>query len=188
MYKVRNITNGKVILGDIGIVFNHGEEKDLDKVLPRVQIERSQNLKAAIHYGKLSLPLKDDIEPAAPATTTFFMPPAEVTPDHLSDMEQRIKAHLEQYMKKQSPTPNTSPTPEVQQKLDAIIKLLAQGTPTQTTSPGETETVEDDDKLVDIQMRALQRITKNAEGQIAAKEEKKDSSVSDRADELEGLL
>ena len=185
MYKIRNITLGKVILGDLGIVFNHGEEKDLDQIFSRTQIDWSQNLKAAIHYGKLSVPLKDDPEPAA--TTTFFMPPTEVTPDHLSDMEKRIKSHLEQYMKTQNPKAS-APGPEVQQKLDAILNLLAQGGAAPQATTGETETVEDDDKLIDIQMRALQRITKNAEGQIAAKEERKDSSVSDRADELEGLL
>ncbi len=79
---------------------------------------------------------------------------------------------------------------DLKDKLDQLIKVIANGLPTQSTNnhSDNTESKEDDDKLIDIQVKKLQILTRNSEGQIAAKEEKKDSSVADRANELEDLL
>jgi hypothetical protein len=186
MYKVKNITKGKLLLFDIGVKLNSGEVVDLDAILPREKIESSVNLKVAEDNELIAI-LHKDVVQAAPSTS--------FDPVMLLEMERRIREQIVQQMQTpvaQVPTPQVqNPNQDVAQltaKLSELITKMNTGNnPTQTSEQVEDYTP-DDDKLLEVHAKALKRMTQGASGHVEAKEQTSESQVSDRASELDDLL
>lgn len=191
MYIVRNNTAGKVIIGDLNLVFLHGEEKDLDLLFSRDVLNKSINLKSALnssHHRPPAVVLLVDDETTN--TVEFTAPETGVNSAALAEMEQRISNNLASQLSQLSQPQTNNSNDELNQKMDLLLKAIAQnhqsGTGV-TNKPLEIE--EDEDKMIKIHERAIGRLIKNSTGQIKANEsEVKDSGINEKADELEGLI
>jgi len=194
MYKIKNTTKGKLILTDIGVKLNASETVDLDALLPREKIESSTHLKVAEANELIAILHKDVVAVLTAAPTT-----ASIDPVMLMEMEARIRAHIVEQMNHQNSPEEVKPKvvePTPQQDLSGISskleQLLAaiQKNPqnSQPTSHEVEEHVMDADKLVEVHAKALQRLTKSAEGHVEATSTTHSSDISDRADELGDFL
>lgn len=189
MYRVKNISKGKVIIGDLNLVLKHGEETDLDTQYPRAMIEKSQNLHYCIKHRFVSEPI-DDRKPAdaLPLQSQFIIIPSsspsqQIDSAMLSDLENRLRDHII----KEISSIKTGDTSEMSIKLDMLLQAVSRSQLNRQIVE-ETDTCIDDDKMVDIHARTIERISRNAESHVAPKQEIKISNVNQRADELENLL
>jgi hypothetical protein len=205
MYLIRNNTEGKVIIGDLNLILSYGEEKDLETLFSRDTIEKSDNLrKAMVPRHKNSSPaiilVTNTINPAPAHTSVPIIfhtapdPVAKTGNDAaLLAMEERIRKHMAEQMQQILLANQKKPatTDELALKMDLILKAIASGNGAATTkvASDETETFADDDKMLDIHKRTIERLTKNSQGTIqSSKSESKDTGVEGKASELEGLI
>lgn len=187
MYIIRNITNGKVIIGDLNLVLKQKEEKDLDRYYPRPLIDTSLNLRHAISKKFVELVQDDKV---LPETEKEYIFPAAASPqldqNAISAMEKRILSALSQEISGLKAQDGKV----VEQKLDALLQALKSGS--RPVSPAdqseEMDIGVDADKLLDIHARAIERISRNAEGHVSGKQEVVKSDVNDRADELDDII
>lgn len=187
MYKVKNITKGKLLLFDINVKLDAGEVIDLDARMPREQADASVNLRIALdEKNQLAAVLHKDVFHSAPS----------YDPAMFLEMERRIREQIVQQMQ-----PQASPAPQVLQasqntemaqltaQLSQLISKIGNGqTVTQSTSGSIEEYAPDDDKLLEVHAKALKRMTQGSSGHIEAKETTSQSQVSGRASELDDLL
>jgi hypothetical protein len=193
MYIIRNNTEGKVIIGDLNLTLTHGEEKDLDLLFSRSTIAGSHNLRSAISPSKAKRPavvvVKDSpdiVISVAPQPIATPLP--TVDQDALEAMEMRIREQMAEQMKKLMEKDKTATTDDLAAKMDLILKALASG---QTTAakPSVAEEEIDDEKMIDIHKRTIERLTRNSKASIqSSQSESKDTGVNDKAEELEGLI
>lgn len=185
MYKVKNITKGKLLLFDIGVKLDSGETVDLDAILPRDKIESSVNLRVAAENELIAILHKDVVQAA----------PSAIDPMMLLEMERRIREQIVQQM--QTPVVHFSqpqvqnPNQDVAQltaKLSELIAKMNTGNNSTQTSEQVEDYTPDDDKLLEVHAKALKRMTQGASGHVEAKEQTSESQVSDRASELDDLL
>lgn len=190
MYKIKNITRGKLLLGDLGVKLDAGEVIDLDAVRPRDRIEASMNLRVAEDNELIAVLHKDVHHP----TTALAFDPAM-----LLEMERRIREQIVSQMQT-SPTPQViyqTPQPtqnvEVAQLTAKLSELIGKmGTGKDISESQVSSAVEDyapdADKLREVHAKALKRMTKGASGHVEAKQTTGTSDAGDRADELDDLL
>lgn len=172
MYKLRNITKGKVIIKDLGIIFSSNEEKDLDNLFPRSVILNSTHLKAAI--GKyLSEPYDDSIIEIEYSQSQNI---------DLSEIEKRLKEHITQHLSAQK-----TESPDISNKLDKLFEMMSQNKPN-TEQFDEADYAVNDDKLLDIHVKSVKRLTENTESHVVSKDSTVESDVCKRADELDDIV
>lgn len=176
MYIVKNISKGKVIIGDLDLIIHNNEQIDLDLKFSREAIETSSNLRAALNTDRkpvLMIVSKD----------------TKVATADLVAMEKRIKEQIKQELGKISQTPQTG---NLDAKLDQILASLSNSphvSSTQNTSSEIAENLPDDDKMIDIHKRSIDRITRNSSGFVEAKHEiKEDENLDKNANELDGMI
>lgn len=191
MYKIKNITRGKLLLFDIGVKLNSGQIIDLEEILPREKIEQSVHLKVAEANELLAVLHRDVVKE-----------PAGFDPAMLLEMEMRIRQQIVQQMQAAAPVaapapvvpPQATQNPEIaalSAQLAALINKMGNqpmAAGTVSASDAVEEYTPDDDKLREVHAKALKRMTKGATGQIEAKETIGKSDASKRADELEDFL
>jgi low affinity Fe/Cu permease len=183
MYKIRNITRGKVNIGDLNLILNNNEEKDLDRFFPRPLIEASIDLRWAIGKKFVTEPEDDRVVPIAPIVTT--LPEQKKIDDTaIKDLEKRILSHLSNELAGLKVKDNSA----IENKLDALLKAFTSGNKPVTAETDDTEVTLDADKLIDIHSRTIERISRNAEAHVSGQEKVVKSDVEQRADELEGLV
>lgn len=180
MYKIKNITKGKLLLTDLGIKLGAGETIDLDALLPREKIESSVHLKVAETNELIAITHKDIVAVPSPS----------IDPAMLMEMEQRIRAQITEQMASAIPvTNNTQDLTGITSKLEQLLAAVQKGPQIQNNHLSDlTEDTIDADKLVAVHAKALQRLTKSAEGHVEAASETHTSNVSDIADELGDFL
>lgn len=178
MFKVRNISNGKIILGDLNLVVKKGEELDLDLLFSRDRLDKSPSLHRCINPEQKKLVvIQKDI-------------PAIGDAKAMADLEARLRSQITEQLTMQ-PLPKTDGSmDDVKKQLDFLIKhLMTQPTVQQTiVEKPQEETVEEADHTIAIQEKLLKRLSKNVETNVESKQEVKKSDINKRADELEDLL
>lgn len=182
MYKVKNITRGKLLLFDIGVKLNAGQVLDLDAILPREKIESSANLKIAINDELIAVLHRDVTQP----TTSLAFDPAL-----LLQMEQRIRESIEKQYQAPQPKQEEKTDSEVQRlttQLSELTKMLANGANVSASVPEMDESDMDVDTLRKVHEKTLARMTKGSSGEVKIKEGKSKSEVGLRAEELEDFL
>lgn len=174
MYKIKVLSRGKVILGDLGLSLKQGDTLDLDERFPRALTEGSYNLNSALNKEQIAV-LHKDVEKPVDMTLMYAL-------------EQRLRQSILEEMRAIKPA-EVAPQPDLHNKLDALITAISQQ---KTVAPveqtGSTVNPIGDDKAIDIHTRAVNRLTKDAQGHIEAKQNVKDSDAAARAKELEDLL
>jgi hypothetical protein len=171
MYRVKNITNGKVILGDLGnLVLKKDEEVDLDRMFSRGVIDASKDLQKAIDPNRCLLAVLHRDVPLAPA-------------QDISQVEETVRRMLSQM--------GVGDHANTQQKLDLILAALAKGVQSEPAQQKEERLPDhgvSSEKSIDIQTRLIQRLSNNVEAHVEAKTETRDSDVKKNADDLGNLL
>ena len=184
MYKIRNISKGKVNIGDLGLILKHNEEKDLDRYFPRPLVEASIDLRWAIEKKFIAEPEDDRIAPPAPITVTVPIEQKATDDTSIKDLEKRILSHLSHEIAGLKAKDSSA----IEDKLDALLKAFASGNKPNVLEKDDTEVTLDADKLIDIHSRTIERISRNAEAHVSGQEKVVKSDVEQRADELEGLV
>lgn len=178
MYKIKVLKRGKVILGDLGLTLKHGDILDLEERFPRSMIDASTNLRIATSGDDPHIAiLHRDVEKGT-------------DPSELLAMEERIKRHMADHMKATQPAVTPAPAPDItSQLLEALKHLQApQPTPAEREKSTSTERVLQDDKLVDIHKRAIERLTKNTEGHVSSEQKNIQSDAAKHAKDLEDMF
>lgn len=191
MYKIKNMTKGKLLLGDLSIKLDAGEIIDLDAIRQRDQIEASMNLRVA-EDNELIAVLHKDVH--HPTTALAF------DPTMFLEMERRIREQIVSQMQTpptpqvvyQTP-PQTTQNADVAQLTAQIKELVGKLGTGQAISPsqpssGVEDYTPDADKLLEVHAKALKRMTQGASGHVEAKEQTSQSDVGDRASELDDFL
>jgi len=178
MYKIKNITRGKLLLGDLGIKLDSGEIIDLDSIHSRAKIEASNNLKVA-EGNELVAVLHKDVINASP--TNF------IDPSILSAMEKRIRDQIAQQMQTQSVAPQIENVAELTAKLSELITKMGESK-SNSQSVGVEELPLDDDVLRAVHEKSIRRMTHGMSGHVKAKETNQSSEAVKNADELDNLL
>lgn len=191
MYKIKNITKGKLLLFDIGVNLNAGASVDLDAIMPREKADASVNLKVA-EDNELIAVLHKDVVKAVNQSISF-------DPSLFLEMERRIREQIVQQMQTvHAPTVVAAPVhtqntevADLTAQLTALISKM--GNQPQTNSPSNAvqdafDYTPDDDKLREVHAKALKRMTKGSSGHVEAKETNTQSEIGNRADELDDLL
>ena len=190
MYKIKNITRGKLLLFDIGVNLNAGASVDLDAIMPREKADASVNLKVAEDNELIAI-LHKDVTKAVNQSISF-------DPSLFLEMERRIREQIVQQMQPAPPpvvAATTAHDPQVADltaQLTALISKMGNQQP-QGNSPTAAvqdafEYTPDDDKLHEVHAKALKRMTKGSSGHVEAKETNTQSEVGNRADELDDFL
>lgn len=175
MFIVKNISNKRVLILDLGLLILQGEIKDLDALFDRKDTESSKYLKAAFKEEVLAIVNKDQSEDT-------------------SNLDKLIRDKIN------SISENQNAMNDVHRKMDILLNAIAdlknnpqqiivQNTP--NSSEKEEEKVDnniDDQQIIDIHSRSIKRISKDVSGSINTEETKKKSDIDDRLDELEGLI
>ncbi len=190
MFKIKNTYGGKVIIGDLNIRLTNGQEIDLDCLYPREKSEASLHLRVAIEKNIL--------------TVTEKTPANSVDAAVIADLEARLRAEIQSSQQVVAPTPEPvmvqPDLSHLNNKIDAIIAALSkvslnEGNAKPQANAANAANADDvvsgdleADTQVDIHSRVIERLRRNAEGHVESKQETKKSDVSDRADELEGLI
>jgi hypothetical protein len=186
MYKIRNITSGKVILGDLGLVLTQGQEQDLDAMFPRDKIDASNDLTKATdpnrRGGQLVAILHKDV----------LVVQKTIEQSDIEAMERRIRRTIAaEFANTSKSTEPTGTVDELRQKLDLIIEALAKGGVRQnsdTPSVKTNDTDIDDSASVEIQSKLINRLSNKVESRVETKEETRNSDVQKHADELGDFL
>ena len=178
MYKIKNITNGKVILGDLNnLILKKDEEVDLDTQFSRDTIDASRDLSTALNPKRRVLAVLHKDVPVP------VQVPVQI-PVSMSMIEQMVKNTLSQM--------GVSDKKDLaHDKLDAILAAISGGTQARLESPQPTEQSDrlHKDTSVDIQTRLIKRLSNNVEANVEAKTETKESAdVKKNADDLGNLL
>jgi hypothetical protein len=183
VYKVRNISKGKIVFGDLNLILSPEQEVDLDEMFSRERVEQSMSISKALSGDtkKLDVLHKDEVPPG-------------YDPKMMQEMEARLRAQITEQMALQ-PLPEEKGAEDIsalQKKLDLLINIVTSRpvmgqAPTQSNQP-VAESPEDFEKTVSIQEKLLKRLSKNVESSMEAKQEVKKSDIEKRANELEDLL
>lgn len=196
MYIVENMTRYEIVLGDLRAVIRAGKREDLDRLAARYVVEQSPDLRIALKRGALRLVKKDN-----PYDMTGVTKPSETTkeedkqPDQIvkamQDMEKRLIERLNSQVSKHVGQQGLDENSV--EKLNAAIQAL-QGlagggisVPKQSEAQDHKYEVEDE-KVVDIHQRSIERLTKDAKSKIQHKEETSSSDADANISELEDLL
>mgnify|MGYP004414079371 CR=1 FL=1 len=196
MYIVENMTRHEIALGDLRAIIRPGKREDLDRFAARYVVEQSSDLRIALKRGALRLVRKDNPygtpEPAAPSK------PEKPAPDNseqimkaMQEMEKRLVERLNNQVEKHVGQQGLDE--DSVGKLNAAIEALrgiaggGGGTTAATEAPSQEYEVEDE-KVVDIHERSINRLTKGARSKIQHKEETQSSDADANISELEDLL
>jgi len=176
MYKIKNITNGKLFINDLNIKLSSGETVDLDLKLSRDQIQNSSHLRVAESNELIAILHKDVIHQSPIFDSSV-----------LAEMENRIRQQVIQEIStlKPSPTPDIS---GLSSKIDDLINIVRHPSDTAKNATEDTQNADTSDRLVEVHAKALKRITGGSSGHVEAKESVINSDVSQRADELDDFL
>ena len=175
MYKIKNITNGKVILGDLNnLILKRDEEIDLDGQFTREAINASRDLASALNPKRTVLAVLHKDVPAQPTTLVQTV----IHPSMIEAMVRKAIADMGVGEKKDLS----------HDKLDAILAAIsgqARSDVPQEKLSGQIHK----DTSVDIQTRLIKRLSNNVEANVEAKTETKESAdVKKNADDLGNLL
>lgn len=176
MYKIKNMTNGKLFINDLGLKIPAGETIDLDEMFTRDKIDKSAHLKVA-ENGEFIAVLHKDVQKES------------IDPELLLAMEERIKQKLtDEKLNAQKPTDMS----EINNKIDALINAFKSQPINTVAQNTQIEVLPEDSielsKLVEVHAKAMQRISKNTSGNVQASESVVDSDISKNIDELSDLI
>jgi hypothetical protein len=185
MYRIKNISPGKVILTDLGLVLTHGQEVDLDEKFPRHVIEGSRELALATDPNRnngclIEVIHKDVIVDKA------------VDAAVIEAMERRLRRTIANEIANLPKTDSVGTVNELKQKLDIIINAIANGVPAssrtvaQDDEPAKDTSTNKED--VAIQQKLIARLSRNVESRVETKSQTHDSDVKKNADELGDML
>ena|ERR1035437_4747959 len=181
MYKIKNISNGKIILGDLNLIINKDQEIDLDTLYSRDRLEQSTALYRCIQPAqkKLIIIHKD-------------MDVSNIDPAVLATLEAKLKEQITEQLTMQpmQTSGDSESISEVKKQLEFLIKYVTtQKTEIKYTNTQEpVKTDETTEYTIDIQEKLIKRLSKNVESKVDTKEEIKESDVNKRANELEGFV
>lgn len=186
------------MLGDLRASIRAGKQTDLDRIAARYVIEQSKDLRLALKRGALRLVQKDNpFGDLTVSTKESNEGKPEEMMDALKQMEkrliERLNAQVERHATGGKSQDTTALDPSSIDKLNAAIDALQRiagnggGAPVQQPQEEEIST-DDDEKVVDIHQRSINRLTKGAKSNIAHKKESAESNVDKNIDELEDLL
>lgn len=198
MYLVENVTRYEIALGDLRAIIKAGKREDLDRFAARYIVEQSTDLKMAMKRGALRLVKKDNpygiAEPQKQDKAERSSPDqSETLVKAIQDMEKRLIDRLNSQVEKH--VGQRGLDDDSINKLNEAIEAL-KGIAGGAYSPAkqiEKEQIEkeyevEDERVVDIHERSINRLTKDAKSKIQHKEESKSSSADANISELEGLL
>ncbi len=189
MFFIVNKMKQTVVLGDIGVTLGPRQAVDLDKLVGREKSEKSKSLKVAKRSGQIEVRIKDGEKP--PKITSKSQPT-----DSLEGFKRELIEELKGVMSQQ-PQPAT-PSGLNKEDLANFAKEIIKSMPKQETviiqGKGQEvrtdEEVEiDEDKLVDINARAVDNIVEGTDVKsMKYKEEKQENTILDNINELEDML
>jgi hypothetical protein len=195
VYIVQNMTRHEIALGDLRAIIRPGKQEDLDRFADRYVVEQSKDLRIAFKRGALRLVRKDNPFGGVATDPKPATPVKESQPDvmgALKEMEKRLTQRLDNQVEKHVGAGGGLDEDSVSKLNDAIAALqgLAQGGGGAVAQPHqETEEYDvEDEKVVDIHERSINRLTKGAESKIQHKEETSKSDADANISELEDLL
>lgn len=194
MYIVENVTRYEIALGDLRAIIRPGKKEDLDRFAARYIVEQSSDLKIALKRGALRIVNKDNPygfpEPQKPAKIEKSSPDqSESIVKAMQEMERRLVERLNMQVEKHVGQKGLDD--ESINKLNEAIEAIKGIAGGSISAPSKKDTQEydvEDEKVVDIHERSINRLTKDAKSKIQHKEENKSSNADANISELEDLL
>lgn len=174
MFYIVNCSGRHVSLSSLGIMLAPKQGIDLDQKFSRMQTEKSADLKNAISKGIIKLVRKDGGNKTNAESKKDAMDMAVLL---------QIKKMLEE-----------SKSKDIDALADAVASRIGTVKSTvvvesKSNSPSLVEENIDPSMLDAIHQKAVERMTRNVEGQTPSEQMSKiDVNISHRLDELEGLL
>ncbi len=188
MFIIKNVSNKRILIKDLGLLILQGEIKDLDLFFDRKITENSQYLKAALQKNE---------DPKENLLETIQKDEVSIIQNNVN-IDQLIKDKINSLSNSNEQT--TLSIEDVHKKMDILLTAIAdlknqpqqviyQNTPNSIEKEEEkVDTTIDDQQIIDIHSRSIKRISKDVSGSVSTEETKKDSNIDDRVDELEGLI
>ena len=191
------MTRHEIALGDLRAIIRPGKREDLDRFAARYVVEQSSDLRIALKRGALRLVRKDNpygnTEPSVPVKSEKpIQDNSEPIMKAMQDMEKRLIDRLnnqvEKHVGKQGLDEDS--VSKLNDAIDALRGITGNtsGAAVSQSSSQDKEYDVEDEKIVDIHERSINRLTKGAKSKIQYKEETQSSGADANIDELEDLL
>ncbi len=182
MYLIVNTTQNILTISDLKVQLEKHQMVDLDKwsKLP-MRPEDSKDLEFCRRNGSIKIMKNDRQTPAIlpqEIKETSQINEEKIASSLIGPLQEFIKSE----MAKQAPSDNS-------QILNAIGQLQSMIGKNSNQNNQVIEVDVDEDKMVEMHAKTMNKITKNISGELSHNSEnKEDSSISNNVDELEGLL
>lgn len=195
MYKIKNISLGKVAIKDLHLMLERDQIIDLDERHSREAIKFSTYLMQAKNEKKI---VELEVNPPLFTEPTVMMEMSN--PEDDSGLEDKILDILSKFTQNQpQPTPVAAPTPppsanpavdELAKKMDLLLNSMSQMAINSGVKKQLEEDYVDEEDLKKIFKKNVKNLTKNAETNISLKSENKQfNGNSDAiADELGDII
>ena len=192
MFFVVNKTKNRITLGDLNITLGPRQAIDLDKIMKREKSEGSKHLKAARAKGDIEIRMKDGLEKQEVIKEIIVEKSDSVDFEKIkNDIVSELKGSIKE-LTKQIISDKSSQSQLSQEDIEKISNTIIKNLPSKNSENIKLDSEEDElnkDVLVDINVRAVNKMVKNTNVEaIKYKEEKSDSRILGNMDELESLL
>lgn len=183
MYLVANVTGREIVISDIGLSMSPKQAFDLDRIELKSSPERSKDLAVCIQKGFIKVVKSDRGKKKSEHTIPILD----------KNIVKEIKEALREEIKDQlSSQKKAEEDPRMSKILLALGQLLQNGSIISSGGknlPPKEDVLSIDDKVLnEMHARAVDRLSKQATGDIHYKEEQVDSDIGEQISELEELM
>lgn len=206
MFLIANAGRSEITLSDLGVVLKPNQAIDLHNVKTLINPDKSNDLSLAMKTGAVKVLKKDKPKRQEQHVNQNITVNEGVNKEELlNDLKAFIKEELSEKKQKQPSQSESLGSDEIrelitilksQQKqqvsMEQLQELLSSGTVQINNNIGSCNDDFDDideDKIVEMHSKAVNKIAKNLSGEVGYSRQKvKDDSLSNNVDELERLL
>ncbi len=187
MYIVKNVASYEIRLYELRISLKPNQQQDLDLICSRFIADQAGSLKESISKGEIRIVCRDGI---GMKQAPFSHAPGSGTKEiiqEMRDLEKRVTDRTDTIIRKhigQNKTLDASSVDTLNEAIKALQNLVGG-----VARPKETEEEPvPDGKVVDIQERVINRISKDAKSNIKSDDSKEKANIDKNIDELGDLL
>lgn len=190
MYIVKNVSSYEVRLADLRIALKPGQEQDLDLICSRFVADQSGSLKGAISRNEIKIMCRDGIHIKMKPFEHAAATKNDEVIQEMRELEKRINERQDALIRKNL-AGGKQIDDETMGALQSAIKALqgiATTGSTEKPQQKQSEIAVPDDKVVDIQKRMIDRVSKDTKSNIKSSDSKEKSDINKNVDELGDLL
>jgi len=204
MFLVTNSGKSSIVLADLNVELKPNQALDLHKVQTRVSPEKSKDLAAAMRRGAIKV-LQHDVPTAPQVSQNIVVNEGVNEKELLENIKSLIKEELSNNLPKvNNNDSNSSELKELiellkkqqqsQLSVEQINQLIANvpssaAVITEKVDTSAEESYIDEDKILQMHSKAMDKIAKNSKGTVEYSHQKiTDESLSNNINELEDIL